>query len=183
MSEAVDIAALSARLQRLEAHEQIRQLVFGYARALDRLDAALLEQLFWPDAQVDYGTFYRGPVAGFLPIALAFQGAMRDTQHLIGNCVIQLDSGADTARAESYVQASHVQIEGETRVQLLVGARYLDRFERRGSEWRIAYRTEVLDWGRRLNITEEWFERSTEMPKGCRDRTDLSYGFLPGIRP
>jgi hypothetical protein len=63
----------------------------------------------------------------------------------------------------------------------MVGARYLDRLERRDGEWRISFRTEVIDWGRWLPVPERWFEQNNEMPKGRRDRDDLSYRYLlPG---
>jgi hypothetical protein len=171
--------ALEREVERLRAAEQIRMRVHGFARALDRLDRALLAQQFWPDAEVDYGVFHRGPVAGFLDVAMQFQGAMRDTQHLVGNVSASVDG--DRATAESYVHAHHVIAQGDDLVQLMVGARYLDRFERRASEWRIAFRTEVIDWGRWLPVPERWFEQNAEMPKGVRGHDDLSYRYLlPG---
>lgn len=178
-----DIATLTRRCEelarevaRLRAHEEIRARVFGSCRALDRLDAALLRAQFHDDAEVDYGVFYRGPIEGFAPVAMGFQGSMRDTQHLVGNISIALDG--ERASAESYVHAHHVLVQGEERVQLMVGARYLDRFELRAGAWKIAYRTEVIDWGRWLPIAESWFEDNREMPKGQRGSGDLSYRFL-----
>lgn len=178
-----DIATLTRRCEdlakevaRLRAREEIRARVFGFCRALDRLDAALLLAQFHPEAEVDYGVFYKGPVAGFVPVAMGFQGSMRETQHLVGNVCIELEG--ERASAESYVHAHHVIVQGEERVQLMVGARYLDRFELRGGAWKIAYRTEVIDWGRWLPIAERWFEDNREMPKGQRSPADLSYRFL-----
>ena len=171
-----DLAELTKRVARLAAHEDVRNRIFGYTRALDRLDAELLLAQFWPDARVDYGTFYSGEVGGFVEMALGFQGGMRDTQHLVGNVLCSVDG--PHATAESYVHAHHVIVQGNDLVQLMVGARYLDRFECREGDWRIAYRTEVLDWGRWLPIPERWFESSAEMPKGLRTRADLSYRYL-----
>jgi hypothetical protein len=168
--------ALVREVERLSAAEAIRQRVYGFSRALDRLDRELLAAQFWPDAEVDYGVFHKGGIAAFLDVALGFQGSMRDTHHLVGN--VQVDVHGERAAAESYVQAHHVIVQGEDLVQLLVGARYLDRFERRGGEWRIAFRTEVVDWGRWLPVPERWFEQNGEMPKGRRDRDDLSYRYL-----
>jgi hypothetical protein len=170
-----ELEELRAQVSRLRAHEEMRGRLFAYARALDRLDRELLEAQFWPDAQVDYGGFYQGPVSGFIDTALRFQGAMRDTQHLIGN--IAIDSAQDTARVESYVHANHVLLDGETLVQLMVGARYLDRFERRGALWKLSFRAEVMDWGRWVPIQERWFELARDLPKGLRGRADLSYRF------
>lgn len=169
---------LAREVARLRAHEDIRARVFGFCRALDRLDAALLRAQFHDDAEVDYGAFYRGPIEGFVGVAMGFQGSMRDTQHLVGNISVDLDGAR--AAAESYVHAHHVIVQGEERVQLMVGARYLDRFELRDGAWKIAYRTEVIDWGRWLPIPERWFEDNRDMPKGQRGSADLSCRFLVG---
>lgn len=172
----VSLETLATELRRLQACEQIRQRVYGFSRALDRLDRGLLAAQFWPDAEVDYGRFYRGPIAGFLDIAMQFQGAMRDTQHLVGN--ISIEVSGESASAESYVHAYHVISQGSELVQLQVGARYLDKLTCRGAEWRICFRTEVMDWGRWLPIPDRWFENSQDMPKGIRGLDDLSYRYL-----
>ena len=172
----LQLNALRREVAHLRAYEEIRGRVYGAARALDRLDRDLLEAQFWPDAEVTYGTFYRGPIAGFLDVAMQFQGSMRDTQHLVGNMSIEVDGAL--ARAESYVHAHHAIVQGQDLVQWMVGARYLDRLECRDQEWRISYRTEVVDWGRWLPVPERWFESSHELPKGQRGRADLSYEFV-----
>jgi SnoaL-like domain len=173
------LEALASEVAQLRAYEAARQRVFGFCRALDRLDQDLLAAQFWPDAEVDYGQFYRGPIAGFLEVAMRFQSSMRDTQHLVGNVLVNVDG--DTATAESYVHAYHVIAQGDDLVQLQVGARYLDRLARRNGEWRISFRTEIMDWGRWLPIPERWFESSHELPKGVRNREDISYRYL-GLR-
>ena len=171
MADSIDV--LRTQLETLLAHEAARQRLYAVSRAMDRLDHELLSAQFWPDAEVDYGVFYKGLIGGFIDIAMRFQGAMRDTQHLVGNVLVRLQG--DELFAESYVQAHHVIVAPEGNAQLLVGARYLSRLQRRDAEWRIVYQTEVLDWGRWLPITDRWFDDNTEMPKGRRDREDLSY--------
>ncbi len=170
------LETLAREVDRLRALETIRERVHLFSRALDRLDRELLAAQFWPDAEVDYGVFHRGAVGPFLDVAMGFQGSMRDTQHLVGNVTAQVDGARATA--ESYVHAHHVIAQGNDLVQLMVGARYLDRFERRDGEWKIAFRTEVLDWARWLPVPERWFEENEQMPKGRRDREDLSYRYL-----
>ena len=58
----------------------------------------------------------------------------------------------------------------------LFAGRYVDRFERRDGEWRIARRTVVHDWSRQLPTAPE----SLGLPlagfaQGRRDRTDPVY--------
>lgn len=174
------LAALAVEVDRLRAREAIRERILGCCRALDRLDRELLREQFHPDAEVDYGSIYRGPVAGFLDVAMGFQGAMRDTQHLVGNVAIAVDG--DVATAESYVHAHHVIVQGEERVQLMVGGRYLDRFTRCDGEWRIAFRTELIDWGRWLPMPDRWFEDNDQLAKGLHGRDDASYRHLRAAR-
>jgi hypothetical protein len=164
---------LERRYEALRAREAIRDCIYAFCRALDRLDPDLLRSIFHPDAECDYGVIYRGDVEGFIDVAMRFQGAMRDTHHNVGNVIIRV-AGA-SATAESYVLAHHVVPTAAGMQELSVGARYLDRFENRNGDWRIVFRTEVLDWGRMVPITERWFEDNTELPKGRRDRNDPSY--------
>jgi len=175
--------ALRSQLDVLIAHEAVRQRFYAVCRAMDRLDRELLAAQFWPDAEVDYGVFYKGAIGGFLEIAMGFQGSMRDTHHLVGNVLARVDGA--TLTAEAYVQANHVIPTPTGNVQLLVGARYLSRLERRDGDWRIIYQTELLDWGRWLPIGDTWFDDNAEMPKGRRDRKDGSYLLqsFPSARP
>jgi hypothetical protein len=65
--------------------------------------------------------------------------------HLIGNVTIVLKGSA--AAVESYFQGFQQDRSpaGNLRNTFLVG-RYVDRFEKRGDEWRVAQRTVVYDW-------------------------------------
>lgn len=167
---------MRSQLEVLLAHEAARQRFYAVCRAMDRLDRDLLAAQFWPDAEVDYGVFYKGPVGGFLDIAMGFQGSMRDTQHFVGNVLVKVDGAA--LAAEAYVHAHHVIVTPSGNVQLLVGARYLSRMQRREDEWRISFQTEVLDWGRWLPIEDTWYDDNNEMPKGSRALEDPSYRFV-----
>jgi hypothetical protein len=170
-------AQLATELAELRARETVRERVYAACRALDRLDRELLREQFHADATLDYGSIYRGSIDGFVDVAMGFQGAMRDTQHLVGNVLVSVRG--DTATAESYVHAHHVivQDDGE-RVQLMIGGRYLDRFSRRDGEWKISFRTELIDWGRWLPMQDRWFEENRELPKGRHDAGDLSGRFI-----
>lgn len=168
---------LRSEVQRLTGLEQMRARIYQCARALDQLDRDLLEEQFWTDAQVDYGSFYQGTIAGFLDVAMGFQGSMRDTQRLVGNTSIQI--AGTSASAESYVHAHHVMKPDGRLLHLIVGARYLDRFVQRDGDWRLIFRTEVMDWGQSLPVENRWFESNDQLPKGKRGRSDLSYGYLP----
>ena len=68
------------------------------------------------------------------------------TAHYITQSIIDVDG--NSASAESYCIASSFGMptaEGE-KVNLAIGARYLDRLERINGEWKIIHRRVVFDW-------------------------------------
>ena len=65
--------------------------------------------------------------------------------HFIGNVLVEPDG--DRARAETYLVAYHHLRASTTKPErdYLVGLRYVDDFERRAGEWRIAARICVFE--------------------------------------
>ena len=55
---------------------------------------------------------------------------------------------------------------------MTAGGRYVDRFERRHGEWRIAERTVVVDWQR---IDRVYEPDARMLTLGVRSRQDLAY--------
>lgn len=155
---------------------EARRLIYTYARAADRLDRELLASIFHGDARIDLGTIYAGPPPGFLDVCIGFMGAMVATRHDIGN-VLVLEHEANSASVEAYVQAWHrIETPGGTR-ELTVYGRYMTRIEKR-DDWKIAYHSELIDWGRDVPADPAWFDGNGEMGKGARDRSDASYALF-----
>lgn len=126
----------------------ISDVLHRYCRAIDRCDAELLRSCYHPDA-VDHHGPIRGRRDEFVDRAIseltlraASHGQL--TTHVLGNVIIDLDG--DAAAVESYFQAAHVEDRDEGFRVFEFHGRYLDRFERRDGEWRIARRTVVHDW-------------------------------------
>lgn len=155
----------------------IRNLIFTYARAADRLDGPLLRTVFADDAEIDLGSIYQGGPAGFEAIVLAFMGSMTATRHSVTNVLIAFPD-ARSAVAESYVSAWHRLNTPEGECELTVLGRYLNRAERCGEGWLLTHHSEVIDWGERRPVDSRWFEENRELDKGRRDRSDRSYRFL-----
>lgn len=154
----------------------VPQLVYRYCRALDRLDPALLDDVFTPDADIDLGAIFRGPPAGFVPVMLGFMGAMTATRHEVGNILIAPDG--DRVGVESYVTAWH-RLDGDAGPQeLIVRARYLSTAAVVAGEWRLVAHGEVIDWGALTPASAAWLDGNAELPKGTRDRADASYRVL-----
>lgn len=170
-----DVTAVEpARLARLVDQQEIRDVIYRYCRGIDRCDYDLVRSCYHPDASDDHGDF-RGGVDDF--IAYVQQGLPRyeRTMHFIGNVLIE--PVGDSARAESYIVAHHHLAESRTRPErdFVAGLRYVDDFERRGGEWRIAARICVFEWSRLDPVTPGGWVPVDTAATGVRDRTDPVY--------
>ena len=166
------------QLRSLYDHLQIENLLKKYCRGIDRCDKDLLKSVYWPDAFEDHGMFV-GKAWEFADYIIPLLSGMKVTMHQISNTLIELDG--DKAVAETCVQAYHLADNPDgSQTDLIVGGRYLDRFERRAGEWRIANRVFVLDWNQNLPATCVWDSglMATLKTRGRHDRLDPSYQYF-----
>jgi hypothetical protein len=171
---------MDERIARLIARQEIEDCLFRYMRGQDRLDAALQCSAFHSDATVDYG-FYQGAGLDFVAFAQTLLAKYGSTQHLIGQTHIVV-TGDDTAHGEIYFLAYHRRFPEEGGAQdLLISGRYLDSYTRRDGIWRIATRSEVVDWTRTDAAADDWFDRTPKALKGGKGKADPSFGmdFFP----
>lgn len=147
-------ATLDGELADYLAKQACAEIVYRLARGLDRCDAALIRGSFHHDATDDHGIF-RGTADEFTAWVLPQLQTMERTQHFIGNILIEVDG--DRACGESYYIANH-DLKGPNGEELRYTAagRYLDRFERRDGDWRIAHRLSVSDWCATSPRTDSW---------------------------
>jgi hypothetical protein len=176
-----DLPAPAQTLQNLLDREAIRDCLHRYCRGIDRVDEACLRSVYWPDATDRHGP-YQGTASGFIEWALdKLKDAPRGV-HLLSNILIDLRG--EVAGVESYFQAlqGDRDAQGQPRESLLVG-RYVDRFEKRGGEWRIAQRTVVYDWIRQQPMSGESDEArfGVRQPNGARQPADALYAMLAGL--
>jgi len=137
-------------LQEVLDREAIRDCLYRYCRGIDRCDEAVLRSVYWEDATDCHGA-WNGSAAGFIEQALAKLGAGGRRVHQISNVLIELHG--DVAAVESSFLALQATAAKPTHETFLCG-RYVDRFERRGGEWRVAARTVVYDWIEERTRTE-----------------------------
>lgn len=160
-----------ARLQALLDKQDIHEVMMRYCRAVDRMDIDLLKTCYWPDARDDHGPF-KGSATEFFGIVENLSDPYSFSQHLICNEFVELDG--DSARSESYfVMPAGTESEGERKIWILAG-RYIDRFERRNGEWRIADRVVTQDWEVTLPATECNF-LPNPFVQGQRSPQDIVY--------
>ena len=137
----------------LADREAIRDCIYRVSRACDRADMEIWKECFWPEATDNHAGLYSGPMIGLLDLAVPFLGQMKATSHVIYNILIEIDG--DFAKAETYCQGYHIQEEPEA-LNITGMGRFLDRFERRGDEWRLINRNLVLDWLMNVPRDGEW---------------------------
>ncbi len=144
---------VAADIQTLADREAIREVLARYCRGIDRCDMTLLKSVYWPEATDDHGTF-NGNAWQFAEYVVPALKQMKQTMHQISNVTIDLDGTC--ANVETYCVAYHL-VAGENGDQeMVVGGRYVDRFERRDGEWRIAARVYVMDWNQNGPSTARW---------------------------
>ena len=129
-------------LQALLDREAIRDCLCRYCRGIDRADEDALRSAYWPDARDCHGA-YRGSATAFIEQALPKLKAGGRRVHQITNLLIELHG--DVAAVESSFLALQSGAAAPAQETFLCG-RYVDRFEKRGGEWRVADRTVVYDW-------------------------------------
>lgn len=163
--------------ERLTSESAIRAAVHRYCRGVDRADAALTRSAYHPDATDDHGSF-KGSAMDFAErVNGSHATRWSSTMHVVANHLA--DVRGDEADAETYVVAYLRRIDG-TAVDA-VGGRYVDRFERRAGEWRIARRVYVWEWSTVMDARGSLIDGGA-YAKGSRDRKDLSYaGLLASI--
>ncbi|OBV10633.1 nuclear transport factor 2 family protein [Erythrobacter dokdonensis] len=136
---------MDAQLQALLDKQAIAEVLQRYSRTLDWLDDEGQAGCFWPDAHIDYG-FFTGSAADFLPVVMQIERASQRRWHFLSTPSIALHS-SDRASVECYGFATGIREQDDgTWSGGLYGGRYLDEFEKRDGEWRIASRRYIMDW-------------------------------------
>jgi hypothetical protein len=168
---------MDAALVSLLSHHEISSALLRYCRGIDRLDLELVRSCYWPDATDSHGGF-SGTRDEFIAWVGKLLARFESTMHFVGNVLIEV--AGDAAVAETYAIAFHRSRDARPNLNLIVGVRYVDRFERRGGDWRIARRVCVTEWSR-VDDAPGRFPIAPGHVTGRRDRSDVLYGMLAEI--
>jgi hypothetical protein len=164
-------------LTQLIDRQAITNILYRYCRGVDRMNLADVAACYWPGAIDNHGV-YAGDVEGFLDFLKQWEPD-GEGAHLVTNVMIDFQS-AQRALVESYVVSiSTANIEGEVQ-DMSVGGRYLDWFEKRDGQWRIAERTLVIDWNRLCPTRSAWDRAHFPLVerRGAKSASDPLYEFL-----
>ncbi len=131
------------KLERQYHQQQILELSMLYAKAVDRLDFTLLQDIFSTDAELSGPEFhYQG-----LPAIVEGMEALKQfttTFHAIHNSLIAIDD--DRAIGEIYCVASHFYRVEQHEHKLDWGIRYQDSYQLNKDKWQISQRQLIIDW-------------------------------------
>ncbi|HNI35818.1 MAG TPA: nuclear transport factor 2 family protein [Microthrixaceae bacterium] len=163
----MDSGADTDVLRTLADRQAIVDCLHRYARGVDRGDEDLLRSAYHTDAIEDHGA-YVGGVDGLVEFLGKAHRAFDAYQRYVTNTHIDLDG--DDAHVESYYIC--VLRDDDAGRTLVNGGRYVDRFERRAGEWRIARRVVVMEWEYSV---EGGAPRYPVTLPARRDRDDVSY--------
>jgi hypothetical protein len=140
-------------LRRMADRMAIQDCLHRYARGIDRRNWEFLASAFHPGATLDQGDF-KGTIEQMLENVAARHAAIEQSAHLLTNIQIEF-ADTELAVVETYYLAylRNAHLPAIVRMALLGGGapdsskidmrslgRYIDRFERRNGEWRIAKR-------------------------------------------
>ena len=126
-------------LDRVVARDEIQQLAYRYAHAIDARDLDLLVSLFVPDVRVTREESGHAAMREFWTQSLREIGV---SILFVGNHVIDFDD-ADTARGLVYCRGQ-IQ-DGERWIEQAI--QYRDRYARQDGRWLFVKRTHVLWYG------------------------------------
>jgi SnoaL-like domain len=161
-----DRTSTEQELRHLLDRQAILDCLNRYNRGVDRCDDELLLSAYHEDATECHGAFTGRP-AEFARSIRPSQDSWACSQHHITNHIVEIEG--ELAHAETYFLVISRRNEEET--VSFVGGRYLDRFERRHGNWRIALRVVVIDVGARADARQ----LPDYIARPRKDRDDPSY--------
>jgi hypothetical protein len=155
----------AARIQQMLDRQDILDCLTRFSRGLDRLDREIFLSAFHTDAVCAAGPFVGGPVALWDWSSKMHEQGQYATQHNLLNHTCEITG--DTAHTETYYQFAARNRDDSN---WIAGGRYIDRLERREGEWKIALRTNAIEWSGVLPT----------MPIPFADVPDINHNGTPG---
>ncbi len=135
-----DLARVADRLA-------IQEALARYARGIDRRDWPTLRSAYHPDAFIDQAD-YKGGLDGLIAFIEPRHLLVEQSMHLLTNCLVEFDSD-DGALVETYylayLRGAGPDLGEAGTIATRALGRYIDRFERRAGDWRIARRVVVFE--------------------------------------
>ncbi len=167
--------SIARDVRRLLDIREIEDVLKRYVRGYDRGSAELMLSCYHPGALDMHGTV-DGPATEFVPNSLARAAQNGVGVHPIMNVTIEFE-GDDTAWSEAYFVSWNKFLDPDGDKDVLLAGRYLDRFERRDGDWKIAHRQVAYDFMREDPANEPWHRPpfANKILKGVRGPQDYVF--------
>jgi hypothetical protein len=161
------------RLNHLLDRQDIMDCLVRFARGMDRFDRELMLSAFHADAVIAAGVFVGDPLSLCDWSFKLHEQGQSATHHNMLNHTCEIDG--DVAHTETYYL-----FVGRNRDETnwIAGGRYVDRLERRNGIWKIALRTNAIEWSGMVPTTPIPF---ADVPgiglngPSARSKEDISY--------
>lgn len=172
----------------LKAKEEIREKLAMYCHCVDRCAPEIGYQVFWKDAIIDYGKWFRGSGKEFIDWVCASHLQSRSTMHRVSNFMIKVDG--ERAMSQTYVRAiiqKYPDPDGISR-NYETFSRYLDKWKFIDGEWWLVGRETVEDIcnhyycsGLEPGFGESHRDDATRAPEIVDEyKNDSAYAFFNG---
>jgi hypothetical protein len=165
-------------LQEMIDEFQLRKLVHAYCRAVDRGEFEQVRNLYHHDAVDSHGAFSAGSADEFLNQLNAARPYIRSIQHNI--TTVNFAISGHVAEGEIYTIATHTLARADRDLDVVIGGRYLDKYEKRNDAWKIIERTIVTDWAHVNDPSSVDLSHpiTRDTLRGTPDANDPSYQFF-----
>jgi hypothetical protein len=166
-------------LEKLVEKEKIRDQIYTYCRALDRIDNELGYTVFAEDAVVNYGPTYKGTGKGFIDMMLKQHRKMISTHHMMTNILINFNEDGTKAASETYMYAAckYKDKKGNASFTVEARCRDIDKWEKRDGKWVIVDR--IVAGDNTFMVTPTMY---TDDYNNGRDKVrDVSYDYLESV--
>lgn len=168
-SERPDMARLAELVHRQDIHNCLQR----FSRGMDRFDRELFLSAFHEDAVIAAGEFVGNREDLYDWARDLHEKAQTATQHNLLNHSCEIEG--DTAHTETYYLFLGRNRDDSNWV---AGGRYIDRLQRRDGQWRIALRTNAVEWSGMVPTQALPFEGLEDLALNGvpgRSREDPSY--------
>jgi SnoaL-like domain len=175
---AAAMASTDALLQEMLDEFALRKLVNGYCRAVDRGDFETLRSLYHHDAKDAHGDFSAGTADDFVAQIQAAHPYVVSMQHNV--TTVNFAISGHLAEGEVYTIATHTLSAGDRDVDVIVGGRYLDKYEKRDGAWKFIERAIVTDWAHVNDPSSVDLSHpiTKDTPKGSPGPNDASHQYF-----
>ena len=171
MIELARFEALERDIRLLRDRQEILDCIVREARGRDRHDVELTKSAYWDDALDEHGPAVSSAQEYPEKANAGHAAFFKATSHSLSNHSCEIDG--DVAHCETYVVGAML-LKNLKSTNLLIG-RYIDRFERRKGEWRIAMRRTIVDTSLLGEASFLHTPLVAGFPKGMWTRSDPSY--------